>query len=140
MPVWAIDIDGLEPGIIIGSNNQVALVNEFNQNINTSNVNWAAFQLKTLKQAKIDLVNHKALGNKVQVLFIQAHANKGKMAIFPGKDGIIDTKGVIRGSVITSADELLSAFQIVEYYIPTLAEINKIKNRRKKSRALSEFN
>jgi hypothetical protein len=139
MPIWAIDLDGLEPAVIIGSEVQVKLVGQFNQNIDKSAQNWSAFQLKSLPQAKIDLVNHKALGNKIQVLLMQAHASKGHFTIFPGPDGIINTEGHAEGTGVITDDGRLESFHITDFYIPELKKINAMKSGKKKDAALAYF-
>jgi RHS repeat-associated protein len=135
----AVELEGLEPGVIIGSDRQVRLVGQFNLNIEKSNQNWSAFKLTDLKQAKIDIQNHKALGNKIRVILLQAHAHSGAINIFPGKDGKIDTEGVAQGSYITSDDEPFDARQMKSFYIPELERINGIKNKKKRETELTEF-
>jgi hypothetical protein len=139
MPIWAIDLDGLEPGVIIGNDGQIQAVNQFNSNVNKENQNWTAFKNNGLVQAKIDLQNHKKLGNKIYVLLIQAHAGAGEIKLFPGPDGKLDVEGVVVGAYIPQNDDgSLSGFQMGAY-INQLAEISMIKNPKKREKALKDY-
>jgi hypothetical protein len=135
----AIELEGAEPGVIIGSDRQVRLVNEFNTNVQKENQNWSAYKLSDLKTAKIDIQKHKALGNKIKVLMLQFHASYGKMYILPGADGSVDTNAVPLGTITLSDDKSIDVFQITNYYIPELNLINNIKSKREREAALFEF-
>ncbi len=134
----AIEMEGLEPAVIIGGERQVELVNQYNNNIEKNKQNWTAFVFSDLKKAKVDIKNHKELGNKIKVVMIQAHALQGHINLFPGKDGKVDTEPVNVGSVIRSDDKNLNYFDI-NYYIQGIAEINSIKNNKKRANAMNEF-
>lgn len=137
-PIDAIELEGAEPGVVIGSERQVVAANQFNTDVPLEKQNWAAFQFISMKKALTDLQNHKKLGNKVQVLLLQAHASSGSMRIFEGADGIVDTKAVNVGDWYTTDDDPLNTTQ-VSFYNEDLKRINAIKSKRKREEEMTVF-
>ncbi|MCB9018846.1 MAG: hypothetical protein H6546_00785 [Chitinophagales bacterium] len=110
MPIWAIDIDGLEPGVVFGSTAQVIAVNEL-----SSNVNYVAFELTTLEDAIIKLRAHKEIGNNIKVIYIQTHGIAGSVFLGAGPDGKLNTEATPNGSYMTIDDDELNGLDL-EYY------------------------
>jgi len=138
-PIDAIELEGAEPGVVVGSARQVAAANQFNANIPLDKQNWTAFQLTSIKKALTDLQNHKKLGNKIKVLLLQAHASSGSMRIFEGADGIVDTQALNVGDTYMTDDGPLNYTQVSRFYIPELERINAIKSKREKSKEMADF-
>jgi RHS repeat-associated protein len=133
------EIEGAEPGVVIGSERQFVAINQFNTNIPQPSQNWTAYKLTSIKQALIDVQSHKKLGNKVQVLLLQAHALSGNINIFEGSDGIIDTEALSVGDRYFTDDKPLDQFQINQFYVPELERITNIKSKKEKAKEMSAF-
>jgi len=125
--------------VILGSNLLVALVKKYNTAITLANQKWRAFQLKTLPQAKEDLISFKADGNKLKVLVIQTHAYYGQINLFPGPDGVIETKGHPINERPKTDDEPLKGFQIHSYYLKEKETIDSMTDGVEKDKAKASF-
>ncbi|AUX18668.1 RHS repeat domain-containing protein [Flavobacterium columnare] len=129
-----VELEGLEEAMIVGSQRQLNRVNEFNANTPKDKQNWTAVKFRNLDQALLDIQNHKALGNKVKTLLIQAHAGAGFMQIFPGLQAEVNTEagGSSHGNHAMSGSFLGS-------YMSMLTDINAIKNKMEKAERMADF-
>lgn len=84
-PIWAIDIDGLEPGllspnygrnIVLGSKRTVEDINN-----DPRNARWNAFRSQDIFIARDRVRDLKAQGVKIETVLIQHHANSKVMQI-----------------------------------------------------------
>ena len=137
-PIDAIEFEGAESGVVLGSARQVVLANQFNTNVPIEKQNWVAYQLISMQKALADVQNHKKLGNKVEVLLLQAHASSGSMRIFEGPDGIVETQAVKIGETYFTDDYPLNDTQ-VNFYIEDLQRINSIKSKGKRKEEMAIF-
>lgn len=96
-PIVAIDVDGLEPGVVLGNSTQVHAINQFFNTSEINSPNYAAFELKSYFNAELNLENHVRAGNRIKVLYIQVHGTSGSVYLNPGADGAFHTDPVPRG-------------------------------------------
>jgi RHS repeat-associated protein len=137
-PIQAIDLDGMEGAVIIGSTRQVEAVKTYNSKTKLSDRAWEAFDFVDLKQAKLSLQNHKAQGNKILVVLIQAHGAMGQFAVGAGNDGKVDTQSQILGQGTLSDDQPLTADNI-NLYLEETKRIGGIKDRASRNSQMMEF-
>lgn len=137
MPIVAIDIDGLEAGVLFGNNRQVQAVHQQNEGIQSPN--WAAFNLVTFQDAKIKIQDHKAQGNKIKAVYIQVHGGYGGvLCVTPGIDKKLQVDGCPVNTYCPNDDGYTDGTQL-EWYYNKLQSISKIKNDKKREKAMTEF-
>lgn len=137
-PIWAIDLDGLEPAIFLGNNTQMSTIQNQNQNIPKPSQNWEPKVFVSISQSVIDIQNHKKLGNKVNTVFLQSHGSAGAIAIFGGADNKVDLTPVRQGGYYSNDDKTLNGFQL-NHYLESKAKLMGMKDGKKKDKLLSEL-
>jgi len=136
-PIWAIDIDGLEPGVVLGSTTQVQAINDYNQIYNndpdSKNSNWSGFELTTIDQAINDIQNYKDAGNTMKAIYYQTHGSPGTLPTGEGKDGVLNVQ-----QQVVSVDDIKTSALDIDSYLKDLSVINSIKNDKKRTAAFKE--
>ncbi len=86
MPIYAIDLDGLEPApgeknygkyIVFGSKQQYDILNPLKRDL--SNKNWIGYRGKSLQEIKLKLQDHKGVAKMV---YLQSHGETGGGRMF----------------------------------------------------------
>lgn len=138
MPIWAVDIDGLEPGVVFGSANQVTAIEDWSKTFKDidqfKNENWLGIKLVTIADAINKLETHKKTEGKIESVYLQTHGTSGGIYTIPGNDMKIDTKAAPRGVSFSTDDQAISPGHI-GFYNEKMDIIDAIEKPKKKQAA-----